>query len=626
VFADLAGAALTPQIVGPQAVPPQWVVNHEPRLQPGNAPLVGYPGSEFDRVDVLWQTMPAGGGTEDSFTVEYRAVGSGVWIAAAVNPPIDTGVGGRVVRSASITGLDWNADYEYRVRHLRAGGLVAEYAHDFRTRLAAGDATPFSFVAYGDSASPSPTGFRAVQARINQIDPSFAVLLGDNVYNVGSHAESDSRFDPDLNPEAAAWMAGHVDYLGLGNHDVATASGLPSEQNYSVPIPVAGVTAPASPPASERPEHSFSWDYGSVHFVTFDTNSLSSASRLDGLLDWVVADLAASNATWKIVYGHHPLAGVPDKPESPGGNYYQQVVNRLKAAGADLFMTGHSHTYSWTFPLTGQVEGVATFADHGEHDHFHAGEGLPQLVSGVGGVGIRSGDYSTFPFVAAGFTSTTATAARLGFSKIDVNPTSLVVSYVAADDGSTIDSFTIEKEAVQTLSFQQGIGGYAGVADTFLHENSPSTSFAAAASLKVDDDNPTATGLAAQALLRFDDLFGDAVGKIPRNAILRSATLELSVTNGGDSINLHRMATEWSPLDTWNSRAGGIQADGREAVAFADVSTGRIDTGKLSFDVLASVEVWRRNPGRIAAGPSCRPGPTASISFPRKGRSRRSSS
>jgi hypothetical protein len=582
-------------------------VNHSPRLQPGNAPLAGYAGSEFDRVDVLWQTMPAGAGTEDSFTVDYRAAGAGAWTAAAINPPIDTGVGGRAVRSASITGLAWNAAYEYRVRHLRAGGLVAEYAHDFRTRLAVGDSAPFSFVAYGDSASPSPAGFRAVQARINQIDPSFAVLLGDNVYDVGSHAESDSRFDPDVNPEAAAWMAGHVDYLGLGNHDVATGSGLPSEQNYSVPIPIAGVTAPAAPPASERPEHSYSWDYGNVHFVTFDTNSLSSTSRLDGLLDWVVADLAASNATWKIVYGHHPLAGVPDKPESPGGNYYQQVVNRLKAAGADLFMTGHSHTYSWTYPLTGQVEGVATFADHGEHDHFHAGEGLPQLVSGVGGVGIRSGDYSGFPFVAAGFTSSTATVARLGFSKIDVTPSSLVVSYIAADDGSTIDSFTIAKEAVQTVSFQQGVGGYAGVFDTFLHENTPSTSFAAAASLKVDDDNPTGTGLSAQAMLRFQDIFGDAAGKIPRNAILRSATLELSVTNGGDSINLHRMATDWSPPSPTSPPAGSTPARSRSTCSRASRPGGGI-------------------PPRTGAGHCSPPDPMASISTPRKRRSRRSSS
>lgn len=573
-----------------------FVVNQSPRLQPGNAPLVGYAGSDLDRVDVLWQTIPGDPAPTDSFTVDYRAVGAASWTSTAINAPIDTGVEGRVVRSASITGLAWNADYEYRVQHLRNGGVFATYSHAFHTRLAAGDASNFSFAAYGDSATAVPTGFRAVQSRINQVNPAFAVLLGDNVYDAGSYAESDARFSPSLNPEAAAWMAGHIDYLGLGNHDVVTSSGLPSEQSYSVPIPVAGVTAPAAPPASERPEHSFSWDYGSVHFVTFDTNSYASPDRLDGLLDWVVADLAASTARWKIVYGHHPLAGVPDKPETPGGNYYQQVVNRLKAAGVDLFMTGHSHTYSWTYPLTGQVEGVATFADHGSDDLFHAGEGLTQLVSGVGGAGLRSGDYGQFPFVASGFTTSTATAARIGFSKIDVTPSQLVVSYVAADDGSTIDSFTIAKEAVQTVSFQPGVGGYAGVVDTFLHENTPDSSFAAAASLKVDNDNPTGTGLDAQALVRFGELFGDAIGRIPSNAILRSATLQLSVTNGGDSINVHRMASDWSSSDTWNSRVGGVQADGVEAVAFPDVSTGRIDTGTLSFDVLASLQAWQKNP------------------------------
>jgi hypothetical protein len=68
------------------------------------------------------------------------------------------------------------------------------------------------------------------------------------------------------------------------------------------------------------------------------------------------------------------------------------------------------------------------------------------------------------------------------------------------------------------------------------------------------------------------------------------------VTNGGDAIDLHRMAAVWSPLDTWLSRVGGVQADGREAVAFADVSTGRVEAGTLSIDVLASLRVWQTNP------------------------------
>jgi len=53
----------------------QFTVKHNPRLQPGNAPLAGYAGSQQDRVDILWQTIPAAAGTQDSFTVEYRAAG-----------------------------------------------------------------------------------------------------------------------------------------------------------------------------------------------------------------------------------------------------------------------------------------------------------------------------------------------------------------------------------------------------------------------------------------------------------------------------------------------------------------------------------------------------------------------
>ena len=539
----------------------QYTMKHNPRLQPGNAPLAGFAGGDLDRVDILWQTVPASTGTQDSFNVEYRTVGATAWQTTSLNAAIATGVENRVVRSASVTGLNWNSDYEYRVRHLQADVIAGEYASSFHTRLAAGDESNFSFVAYGDSASGTATGFRAVQDRINQVNPAFAVLLGDNVYDAGTHQESDARFSPLINPEAAAWMAGHIDYLGLGNHDVATGSGLPSEQNYSVPVPVAGVTAPVAPPATERSEHNFSWDYGDVHFITFDTNSFADVTRLDGLLKWVVDDLNASTARWKIVYGHHPLAGVPDKPENPGGNYYQQVVNRLQAAGVDLFMTGHSHTYAWTYPLTGQINGTATYIDHGQDDQFLAGEGLTQLVSGLGGKEVRSGSFSTFPFVAEGFTSTTAIPGEFGFSRINVTQNQLTVDYVAADNGAVIDRFTITKDdAALTASFQQGANGYTSTVDTYLHQNTPSTSFATATSLKVDGDDPASTGLDAQALLRFDNLFGSGAGQIPTNATLRSATLQLQVTNGSVSnMNLHRMNGTWSASDTWTS-LGSVQS------------------------------------------------------------------
>lgn len=580
------------------AANPQFTVNQNPRLQPGNAPLANYPGGNLDRADILWQTIPAGAGTQDTFTVQYRVSGATVWQAATLNADIATNVESRVVHAASISGLNWNSNYEYRVRHWRADVIVAQYQSTFRTRLQAGDATPFTFAAYGDSASDIATGFRQVQGRINQNNPSFTVLLGDNLYDAGTHQQADARFSPTVNPEAAVWMASHIDYLGLGNHDVATGSGLPAEQNYSVPIPEAGVTAPAAPPATERPEHSFSWDYGSVHFVTFDTNSLSDSTRLDGLLNWVITDLNASTARWKIVYGHHPLAGVPDKPESPSDNYYQQVVNRLKAAGVDLLMTGHSHTYSWTYPLTGQINGTATFASHGLDDQFTAGEGLTQLVSGLGGKEIRDGSFSQFPFVAAGYSATTAPVARLGYSQVSVTPNQLTVNYIAADNGAVIDSFTINKDdTVQTVSFQQGVNGYSGTVDTFLHQNTPTTSNATATSLKVDSDDPAGTNLVAQSLLRFDNLLGSSAGQIPLNATIRSATLQLQVTNGSVSnMNLHRMLSSWAATDTWSTLTGGVQTNDLEAVATPDASSGQSQIGAISFNVLPSVQAWRANP------------------------------
>ena len=121
-----------------------------------------------------------------------------------------------------------------------------------------------------------------------------------------------------------------------------------------------------------------------VHYATFDSNSVDDAARLDAQLDWLEADLAASTARWKIVVAHHPVAGTPDKSEQSADNYYKQVVPRLRAAGVDLLLTGHSHTYSWTYPLIGNDGDNATFVVDADND-YAKGAGLVQVVSGVGG-------------------------------------------------------------------------------------------------------------------------------------------------------------------------------------------------------------------------------------------------
>ena len=75
-------------------------------------------------------------------------------------------------------------------------------------------------------------------------------------------------------------------------------------------------------------------------------------------MDWIVADLNASSAQWKIIVNHHPFARDTDDPSE---YYYQQFVSRLRGAGADLVLSAHHHSFGWTYPLTGQVGGQATF-------------------------------------------------------------------------------------------------------------------------------------------------------------------------------------------------------------------------------------------------------------------------
>ena len=422
-----------------QAELPQYQVNHPPYLQLGNARL----GDNDDQMEIWWQTIPAGPGNQDVFEVEYRLAGVSDWEDAVLNVSIHTGVEERINHSTTISDLRYGAEYEYRVSHWRADQLLGSYQNTFQTRLAADKTAPFSFVTYGDSADLSMIeNFRSVQNQINQLDATtdvaFSLLLGDNAYPLGRHGDYDARLDATDSPQHVHYAAQHIDYAAIGNHDVWDGTGgQPFRDNFSVPR--------NGPRTGEWPEHNFSFDYGSVHFTTFDSNSLTNPERLENQLDWLVADLEASDAPWKIVFAHHPMAGAPDKSQKPADNYYQQVVSKLREANADLFLVGHSHTYHRTYPLLGVSNSQAVFLQD-EDDDYSKSVGLIQLTSGVGGRNLRSGSFVQFPFNAAGFSTSTQPAAELGFTQIDVTQHQLTMSYIGASEGEIKDSFTITNE------------------------------------------------------------------------------------------------------------------------------------------------------------------------------------
>jgi len=368
----------------------------------------------------------------------------------------------QVNHSATISGLSYDTEYEYRVNHLRAGQQIGSFQKTFRTCLPPGDPSPFTFVAYGDSADLAVIqNFRSVQNQINQLDAANGVALSlslsDNAYPFGRHRDFDARFDPTDSPEHVQYIARRIDYPAIGNHDIFDGSnGQSSRDNVSVPR--------NGPSAGEFPEHNYSFDFGTIHFATFDSNSLSNRTRLENQLEWLVTDMQASDAQWKVIFVHHPIAGSPDKRESPTNAYFREVVSQLREAKVDLLLAGHSHMYHRTQPLFGASGSQAIFLEEADDD-YTKGLGLIQLTSGVGGRSLRFGSFTQYPFNAAGFSRTTEPASEFGFTQIDVTQTQLTLSYIGADQGQVKDSFTITEDLANQLVWSA----------RYLHLKAPAT-------------------------------------------------------------------------------------------------------------------------------------------------------
>lgn len=149
----------------------------------------------------------------------------------------------------------------------------------------------------------------------------------------------------------------------------------------------------------------------------------------------------------------------------------------------------------------------------------------------------------------------------------------------------------------ELITYQHDREGYSGTVDTFVRQADPDSGASGNVSLNVDGETPAGTGQPAQALLRFEDIFGDGPGRVHADDQIVAARLELIVTDQGHPISLHRMLQDWSDQATWNSLGGdGIQADGSEAVTETELVTDDVKLGVLLIDVTSTVRNWQKDP------------------------------
>lgn len=147
--------------------------------------------------------------------------------------------------------------------------------------------------------------------------------------------------------------------------------------------------------------------------------------------------------------------------------------------------------------------------------------------------------------------------------------------------------------ASTAFTFQHGVAGWFGGAETTLSEADPDSVKGADVETSIDASDG---GLPSQVLLRFDGLFGAGPGQVATDSIVTSATLTVVVGSAGSGIRFHDMLKPWNEATaTWNTMMGGISADGIEASALpwltigANDSGANVEEGLLVLDVTEAV-------------------------------------
>ncbi len=405
-----------------------------PYIQPGsNSRLM--PGDE--QMVLAWQTDT----TEAAFRVEYgptKRYGHPATVTMVRQAGAETSeVDGRLNYATRITGLALGTTYQYRVR-MEAQVIAAGY---FTTRKARGHA--IRFVAFGDN-SYGDISDRAIAYQAYQARPDFVMNTGDNVYESGLDNEYARHFFPVYNADVAGTRIGAPllrsipFYSVIANHDVhgKTADKAPVADFdkdgdslgffTNLHLPLNGLDHPQPVPvkgALERLDQfrqsagdrfprmaNYSFDYGDGHFLCLDSNIYVDPTSQE-LQDWIEADLAASDAAWKLVVYHHPAFNV-------GLEHYTQQHMRVLAPlferhGVALVFHGHEHNYQRTRPFrfapgdiskagtvnssAREVPGTFTVDRNFDGVSQTRPDGVIYLTTGAGGKHLYDPDFSDQP-------------------------------------------------------------------------------------------------------------------------------------------------------------------------------------------------------------------------------------
>ncbi len=359
---------------------------------------LSWAGGALDHVTVAWVTST----TSDGSRVRYGRTPSledgyrDALISVVPNVP------NLYLHVASMGPLERGAKYYYS-----AGDNVTGWSPLHKFRSAPSGATPFTFVAVGDTGVDP--GAAANIARMVEADPAFVLDAGDLAYAGGDQAVWDSWFQQ-VQP-----LASQAPYMPtLGNHEY--------ESGYNLSAYLGRFALPGN-------ERWYSFNYSSVHIVSVDSGPSDDLGPPPGATAWLEADLKYSSEDplhpWTIVVFHYPpfTSGTMGSWTS-GRSLWSPLLDRY---GVELVINGHQHSYERTWPVS--ASGVVA-----QHNYIEP-KAPVYVVTGGGGESLIPFKPLQPPWSA--FRAVTDESLR-----ITVDGANMTVLTIAPN-GTQVDGFTI---------------------------------------------------------------------------------------------------------------------------------------------------------------------------------------
>jgi hypothetical protein len=360
--------------------------------------------------------------------------------------------GSTTEHAVTLTGLDPDTTYYYSIGS--SSGVLAggDAEHFFLTSPVVGTAKPTRIWVLGDSGTANANAQAVANAYASFTGSTHTdlwLMLGDNAYNDGT----DSQYQAAVFDMYPAMLRKSVLWPTLGNHDgVSADSSTQTGPYYDI------FTLPTNGEAGglvSGTEAYYSFDYGNIHFICLDSHE-SDRTPGGAMLSWLALDLAATTQEWIIAFWHHPPYSKGSHNSDSESQLIQMRENALpilEAAGVDLVLSGHSHSYERSFLLDGHYGLSTTLTPAMQVD---AGNGKTGFDGAYKAVFDEAAPYRGAVYITAGSSGKTsggpldhpvmvhASLNVLGSLVLDVNGNRLDATFVR-ENGSVDDTFTILK-------------------------------------------------------------------------------------------------------------------------------------------------------------------------------------